>query len=453
MTVQHIERLYHSGYNLSLITSTFMSLLETIRSIHMEPYDYSLEDDRIAKYPVEPRDSSNLLLYRSGSLSHTRFSELPGLLEPDSLLVYNNTKVIHARLFFQKETGAHIEIFCLEPLSPADYAQNFQAETTCEWMCLIGNLKKWKQGKLSRNLTLGGRDLLLTAERCEPVDNAFRVRFHWDDCPQFTKDGSPLSNSIRASQPVRFGDLLETAGQIPIPPYLNRQSEASDETTYQTVYSKIEGSVAAPTAGLHFTGNVLKGIDQQRIRRSEVTLHVGAGTFKPVQSDRLRQHTMHAEFITVERSLIEDLIRNEGHTTAVGTTTVRTLESLYWFGHQLVRQPHLQPLEWTLDQWYAYQEDSLKDVPDLKTALNALLTYLDNMGYRNFTASTRLLIAPGYVFKVVNTLITNFHQPKSTLLLLVSAFLGEEKWKDVYQYALDNGFRFLSYGDSSLLRP
>lgn len=422
-----------------------MSLLETIRSIHMEPYDYPLEEDRIAKFPVEPRDSSNLLLYRSGLLSHTRFSKLPDLLEPDSLLVYNNTKVIHARLFFQKETGAHIEIFCLEPLSPADYAQNFQAETTCEWMCLIGNLKKWKQGILSRNLSIGGRDIVLRAERCEPVDNAFRVRFYWSS--------SPSSDSSQASQPVRFGDLLEAAGQIPIPPYLNRQSEASDETDYQTVYSKIEGSVAAPTAGLHFTENVLKGIDQQRIKRSEVTLHVGAGTFKPVQSDRLRQHTMHAEFITVERSLIEDLIRNEGHITAVGTTTVRTLESLYWIGHQLVRNPNLQPLEWMLDQWYAYQDDSLKDVPNLKTALNAILTYLDKMGYRNFTASTRLLIAPGYTFKVVNTLITNFHQPKSTLLLLVSAFLGEERWKEVYQYAQDNGFRFLSYGDSSLLRP
>ncbi len=417
-----------------------MSLLETIRSIHMEPYDYPLEEDRIAKFPVEPRDSSNLLLYQSGVLSHTRFSDLPDLLDPNSMLVYNNTKVIHARLFFQKETGAHMEIFCLEPLSPADYAQNFQAETTCEWMCLIGNLKKWKQGVLSRNLTIDGRDIVLTAERGEPVDNAFRVRFHWED-------------SNRATQPVRFGDLLEAAGQIPIPPYLNRQSEASDETDYQTVYSKIEGSVAAPTAGLHFTERVLEGIDQKCIQRSEVTLHVGAGTFKPVQSDRLRQHTMHAEFITVERSLIEDLIRNEGHITAVGTTTVRTLESLYWFGHQLVRHPDLQPLEWTLDQWYAYQDDSLKDVPDLKTALNALLTYLDNMGYRNFTASTRLLIAPGYAFKVVNTLITNFHQPKSTLLLLVSAFLGDEHWKEVYQYALDNGFRFLSYGDSSLLRP
>jgi len=421
-----------------------MSLIETIRSIHMEPYNYPLEEDRIAKFPVEPRDSSKLLLYRSGILSHTHFSELPHSLEPDSLLVYNNTKVIHARLFFHKETGARIELFCLEPLAPADYAQNFQAETACEWMCLIGNLKKWKQGVLSRSLTLGEREVILTAEQGEPVDNAFRVRFSWKASPS-TQDGQ--------LPPIRFGDLLDAAGQIPIPPYLNRPSEESDETDYQTVYSKIEGSVAAPTAGLHFTENVLEAIDRKRIQRREVTLHVGAGTFKPVQSDRLRQHTMHAEFITVERSLIEDLIRNEGHITAVGTTTVRTLESLYWFGHQLVRNPHQEPLEWTLDQWYAYQEDTLEYAPDLKTALKALLTYMDKEVYQHFTASTRLLIAPGYTFRVVNALVTNFHQPKSTLLLLVSAFLGDEHWKEVYQYALDNDFRFLSYGDSSLLRP
>ncbi len=421
-----------------------MSLLETIRSIHMEPYDYPLEEDRIAKFPVEPRDSSKLLLYRSGSLSHTRFAELPDLLKPGGLLVYNNTKVIHARLFFHKETGARIELFCLEPLDPVDYAQNFQAEKTCEWMCLIGNLKKWKQGTLSRTLSIAGLDVVLTAERCEPIDNAFKVRFTWTVLTSDTET-PPFG--------IRFGDLLDAAGQIPIPPYLNRQSEASDEADYQTVYSRIEGSVAAPTAGLHFTTSVLEGIDRKHIERREVTLHVGAGTFKPVQSDRLRQHTMHAEFITVERGLIEELISQEGNITAVGTTTVRTLESLYWFGHQLVRNPDHDPAEWMLDQWYAYRDESLENAPDLKTALNALLAYMDEKGYQHFTASTRLLIAPGYTFRVVNALITNFHQPKSTLLLLVSAFLGDERWKAVYQYAMDNGFRFLSYGDSSLLIP
>ncbi len=433
-----------------------MKLIDSIRGIRMEPYDYPLDESRIAKFPVEPRDASQLLLYKGGELAHTRFDQLPQHLPADTLLVYNNTRVIHARLLFRKETGALIELFCLEPLTPSDYAMAFQATEQCEWMCFIGNLKRWKQGILQHNLTIKGQPVMLTAERAEAIDNAHRVRFSW-------------------SAPVRFGDILEAAGQMPIPPYLNREAVSSDETNYQTVYSKIDGSVAAPTAGLHFTPAVLEALDNNGVRRREVTLHVGAGTFKPVQSDQLSQHSMHAEFITVERSLIEDLLTHEGRITAVGTTSVRTLESLYWFGRQLLNNPTSkgntkqssnsrpdsqqpnhqsdhQPDEWVLDQWYAYAE-APNATPTLPQSLNALLAYMDSAGLQRFSATTRLLIAPGYTFRVVNTLITNFHQPKSTLLLLVSAFLGGDRWKTLYDYALQHNFRFLSYGDSSLLMP
>lgn len=433
-----------------------MTLIDSIRGIRMEPYDYPLDESRIAKFPVEPRDASQLLLYKGGELAHTRFDQLPQHLPADTLLVYNNTRVIHARLLFRKETGALIELFCLEPLTPSDYAMAFQATEQCEWMCFIGNLKRWKQGILQHNLTIKGQPVTLTAERAEAIDNAHRVRFSW-------------------SAPVRFGDILEAAGQMPIPPYLNREAVSSDETNYQTVYSKIDGSVAAPTAGLHFTPAVLEALDNKGVCRREVTLHVGAGTFKPVQSDQLSQHSMHAEFITVERSLIEDLLTHEGRITAVGTTSVRTLESLYWFGHQLLNNPTSkgntkqssnsrpdsqqpnhqsdhQPDEWVLDQWYAYAE-APNATPTLPQSLNALLAYMDSAGLQRFSATTRLLIAPGYTFRVVNTLITNFHQPKSTLLLLVSAFLGGDRWKTLYDYALQHNFRFLSYGDSSLLMP
>jgi len=419
-----------------------MTLLEQIQAIRMEPYDYPLEDTRIARFPVEPRDSSKLLLYRSGTITETRFGELPGQLEANSLLVYNNTKVIHARLFFHKETGAQIELFCLEPLMPVDYAQSFQSETHCEWMCLIGNLKKWKQGPLLRKIIVKGEPLMLKAEKIDTINNAHRIRFSWN-----------LITGNTTNHTICFGDLLESAGQIPIPPYLNRASEVSDETSYQTVYSRIDGSVAAPTAGLHFTPSVLQQIDKKHIQRQEVTLHVGAGTFKPVQSDRLMQHSMHAEFISVEKKLVQALIAHQGRITAVGTTSVRTLESLYWFGHQLIQQPDLTPDEWILDQWYAYQEGSLHKLPDPKETLQALLNYLEKTESTCFTASTRLLIAPGYTFRVVNAMLTNFHQPKSTLLLLVSAFLGGDAWKKVYDYALSHNFRFLSYGDSSLLIP
>jgi S-adenosylmethionine:tRNA ribosyltransferase-isomerase len=420
------------------------NLLRNIQSIRIEDFAYPLPDERIAKFPVQPRDTSKLLLYKHGSISETVFGNLPEHLEPNSLLVYNNTKVIRARLFFFKETGARIEIFCLEPLSPADYAQNFQSTETCEWLCLVGNLKKWKNEPLHRTLEIKGSKILFTAERVGMEEKAQRIRFSWKSL-----EGPTLS----------FGDLLEEAGQLPIPPYLNRETQASDETTYQTVFSRIEGSVAAPTAGLHFTPEVLKSIDEKGILRSEVTLHVGAGTFQPVLSEQMLDHTMHSEFISVEKHFLKELLKNRGHVTAVGTTSVRTLESLYWFGYRLLAHPEIHPDDWTLDQWYAYgqmtewQKESTIVEISTEAALRAILDYLDTTNLPVFTASTRLLIAPGYQFHVVNAMLTNFHQPNSTLLLLVSAFLGDDHWRDVYDYALTHDFRFLSYGDSSLLVP
>jgi len=419
-------------------------LLQKIQSIRIEDFAYPLLDERIAKFPVEPRDSSKLLLYQKGVIDETVFANLPEHLKPNSLLVYNNTKVIHARLFFFKGTGARIEIFCLEPLSPADYAQNFQSTESCEWLCLVGNLKKWKQEPLHRELEIKGIKILFTAERVGMEDKAQRIRFTW--------------KSIEGSM-LQFGDLLDQAGQLPIPPYLNRETQASDETTYQTVFSRIEGSVAAPTAGLHFTPEVLKNIDKKGILRSEVTLHVGAGTFQPVLSEYMLDHTMHSEFISVDITFLQNLLNHLGAVTAVGTTSVRTLESLYWFGYRLLAHPEIHPDEWTLDQWYAYGQmtewqkmETIRQIPTNK-ALQAILDYLAKNDLTVFTASTRLLIAPGYQFHVVNAMLTNFHQPNSTLLLLVSAFLGGENWRTVYDYALEHDFRFLSYGDSSLLQP
>jgi len=362
-------------------------------------------------------------------------------------LVYNNTRVIHARLFFHKETGARIEVFCLEPLTPADYAQNFQSTSSCEWLCMVGNLKKWKKEKLVRELEVKGKHIQLSAEKLETENKAHRIRFSWQ-----VMDAT-------GDEKLTFGDLLDTAGQLPIPPYLNRATEASDEVTYQTVFSRIEGSVAAPTAGLHFTPEVLSAIDQKNILRTEVTLHVGAGTFQPVLTKEMADHIMHSEFISVDRDFLLTLIHHLGHITAVGTTSVRTLESLYWFGYKLIKSPEIHPDEWTLDQWYAYKqtsaiESSPKDIRvETPDAIQALIRYLDQNGMDVFTASTQLLIAPGYQFHVVNAMLTNFHQPNSTLLLLVSAFLGGEEWKRVYEFALNHQFRFLSYGDSSLLIP
>lgn len=402
-----------------------------IKHIRIKDFDYPLPDDRIAKFPLPERDHSKLLVYRQGCVSEDHFYHLPAYLPAGALVVCNNTKVIQARLHFRKETGALIEIFLLEPFAPADYEQMFQRRGHCEWLCLVGNLKKWKEGTLRLAVTMGGIQVVLTATRLETHATSHRVAFDWDN-PQ-----------------VSWAELLEAVGELPIPPYLNRATEESDKETYQTVYSKIKGSVAAPTAGLHFTDRVLADLDAHGLEREELTLHVGAGTFKPVKSEEIEGHTMHTEFISVGRRTLERLIAHDGEAIAVGTTSVRTLESLYYMGAKLIARPDLSEEQLHVTQWEPYETH-----PEVTTveALRALLDYLDRHDLPALHSSTQIIIVPGYQFHVVKMLVTNFHQPQSTLLLLVSAFVKGD-WRKIYDYALAHDFRFLSYGDSSLIIP
>lgn len=402
-----------------------------IKHIRIKDFDYPLPDDRIAKFPLPERDHSKLLVYRQGCVSEDHFYHLPAYLPAGALVVFNNTKVIQARLHFRKETGALIEVFLLEPFTPADYEQMFQRRGHCEWLCLVGNLKKWKEGTLRLAVTMGGIQVVLTATRLETHATSHRVTFDWDN-PQ-----------------VSWAELLEAVGELPIPPYLNRATEESDKETYQTVYSKIKGSVAAPTAGLHFTDRVLADLDAHGLEREELTLHVGAGTFKPVKSEEIEGHTMHTEFISVGRRTLERLIAHDGEAIAVGTTSVRTLESLYYMGAKLIARPDLSEEQLHVTQWEPYETH-----PEVTTveALHALLDYLDRHDLPALHSSTQIIIVPGYQFHVVKMLVTNFHQPQSTLLLLVSAFVKGD-WRKIYDYALAHDFRFLSYGDSSLIIP
>ena len=402
-----------------------------IKHIRIKDFDYPLPDDRIAKFPLPERDHSKLLVYRQGCVSEDHFYHLPAYLPAGALVVCNNTKVIQARLHFRKETGALIEIFLLEPFAPADYEQMFQRRGHCEWLCLVGNLKKWKEGTLRLAVTMGGIQVVLTATRLETHATSHRVAFDWDN-PQ-----------------VSWAELLEAVGELPIPPYLNRATEESDKETYQTVYSKIKGSVAAPTAGLHFTDRVLADLDAHGLEREELTLHVGAGTFQPVKSEEIEGHTMHTEFISVGRRTLERLIAHDGEAIAVGTTSVRTLESLYYMGAKLIARPDLSEEQLHVTQWEPYETH-----PEVTTveALRALLDYLDRHDLPALHSSTQIIIVPGYQFHVVKMLVTNFHQPQSTLLLLVSAFVKGD-WRKIYDYALAHDFRFLSYGDSSLIIP
>ena len=403
--------------------------MKNIQEIAIAEYDYPLPDERIAKYPLAERDTSKLLLYKGGEIREEKFANLPSFIPQGALMVFNNTRVIQARLRFRKETGAQIEVFCLEPEQPADYQQMFQETKECVWQCLVGNSSRWKGGVLSQVINIGGVDVTLSVERVSSAAVNL-VRFFWDG--GFT-----------------FAELLEAAGELPIPPYLNRKTEESDKNTYQTVYSKVKGSVAAPTAGLHFTPAVLSALDATGVQRGEVTLHVGAGTFKPVKSELIADHEMHEEYIEVQRALLERLVAAGGAAVAVGTTSVRTLESLYFLGEKVSENPAIEESELCVEQWEPYNREHTISTVE---ALTALLQWLDAKGLDRVHSHTRIMIAPGYTFRIVKAVVTNFHQPKSTLLLLVSAFIGGN-WRKVYDYALENGFRFLSYGDSSLLIP
>ena len=397
-----------------------------IRSICIDQYDYPLPEDRIAKYPLAERDASKLLVLKDGQLQASQFKHIGDFLPPKALLVFNETKVIRARLRFQKATGSQIEIFCLEP--EEDYQIAFSSASPVRWKCLVGNSKRWREGKLQMSLNVNGNEVVLTAERVEKNDQYSEIEFSW------SPSGLP------------FASVLEAAGEIPLPPYLNREAEPEDRDRYQTVFARYDGSVAAPTAGLHFTKPLLQQLQHQGFELDEVTLHVGAGTFRPVATATIGEHAMHSETIIVRKSLLENLLRHlESDIIPVGTTSTRTLESLYWIG-MMLHEKGTELRELHVEQWYPYENH-----PSLTTqeALHHIINYMELHQLTRIEASTALMIVPGYQMKVITGLITNFHQPKSTLLLLVSALIGDQ-WKKAYQYALDNGFRFLSYGDSCI---
>ena len=396
------------------------------KTIEIADYDYPLPEERIAKYPLACRDHSKLLIYEKGNLSESHFYNLPKLLPEDTLLVFNDTKVIHARLLFQKATGSSIEIFCLEPWQ-MPVAQSFETRERCRWTCFIGNNKKWKEGDMVRELLIEGKSVSLHATRIEAQGNAWVVEFCW------TGD-------------VSFAEVIEHAGVIPLPPYLNREAETSDNERYQTVYAEHQGSVAAPTAGLHFSDEVFQALRQKGIGTEFITLHVGAGTFKPVSSATIGEHEMHVERVQITRANLERILQHQGKPLIpVGTTTVRTLESVYWFGVKLRENPELEAMH--ILQWDPYHLEELGI--SAKESYQNVIEWMDRQHTDLLDGDTQLMIAPGYHYHIIDGLITNFHQPKSTLLLLVSAYIGEA-WKECYQYALDNDFRFLSYGDSCL---
>lgn len=416
------------------------------KEIRISDYNYPLPDERIAKFPLPQRDHSKLLLYRHGEVSEDVFYHLPDYLPKGALMVFNNTRVIQARIHFRKITGALIEVFLLEPAAPADYELMFQTNGSCMWFCLIGNAKKWKEGTLARSFSVKGKPITLTVSRPTTASaTGTTASLHGAAVP---KDSQLVSFSWD-NPDVSFADILDVAGELPIPPYLNRETQESDKTTYQTVYSKVKGSVAAPTAGLHFTTDVLGALDAKGIDREELTLHVGAGTFRPVKSEQIADHPMHTEYVSIRRQTIEKLIGHDAQAIAVGTTSVRTLESLYYMGCRLAKNPNAKESDLHIEQWEPYET-----TPQLSPveALQHILRWLDRNNKTTLHSSTQIIIAPGYEYKIVKGLVTNFHQPQSTLLLLVSAFVKGD-WRIIYDYALSHDFRFLSYGDSSLLLP
>jgi S-adenosylmethionine:tRNA ribosyltransferase-isomerase len=400
--------------------------LNSHKDIKISDFTYNLPDARIAKYPLSERDKSKLLIWKNGDIEENSFNACAEYLPENTQLVSNNTRVIHARLFFRKETGAKIEIFCLEPVKPTDYQIAFQEKESVVWKCMLGNSKKWKSGKLKREVEIDGKKIVIQAEKKEQIGNSFLIEFSWD-------------------KPISFAEIIEHTGTLPIPPYLNRETEDADEETYQTVYAKIDGSVAAPTAGLHFTENIFKQLSNKNISTKEITLHVGAGTFQPVKSETISGHNMHHESVIIPKNIIEGFIKNPDNIIAVGTTSVRSLESLYWLGLQ-IENNSFNPNKPKVLQWEPYENEANIST---KKALQNILYYLEKNNQNVIQFSTQIIILPGYNFKIISGMFTNFHQPQSTLLLLISAFLGND-WKRVYDFALTNDFRFLSYGDSNL---
>lgn len=391
-----------------------------IPEIHIKDYYYDLPEDRIAKYPLERRDASKLIVYKDGTVSESVFRELPSYISEGSLMVFNDTKVVPARLHFHRASGAEIEVFCLEPVSPAEYNLAFASNRSCSWKCVIGNAKRWKDDVIQNDSIGSG----LSAKLLQRDGRTGVVEFSWNSGDSFSQ-------------------ILEQCGQVPIPPYLNRETEQIDKERYQTLYAKIKGSVAAPTAGLHFTEEVLKAIRDKGVDIQNVCLHVGAGTFLPVKTDNVAEHPMHREPFSVSLSLLRKLRDSAGKTVAVGTTSVRTLESLYYVGVSCIEKGHPEDV----GQWDPYTRDYPYSTGE---ALDAIIQFLEKEGLESLRAGTRIIIVPGFTFRIVNRMVTNFHQPESTLILLISAFVGGD-WRTIYNFALSHGVRFLSYGDSSLL--
>jgi S-adenosylmethionine:tRNA ribosyltransferase-isomerase len=400
-----------------------------MKDIRINEYDYDLPAERIAQYPVKDRDKSKLLVFRDGKTEEDTFSKIDDYLPSDSLLVFNNSRVIRARILFHKKTGAVVEILCLEPLNPSDYAMSFGSTEPVVWKCIVGNVKKWKIGLMTTTFRYKGELYNLNAEKLEQEGEAWKIKFSWN------------------SREIGFGEVIDAAGHIPLPPYITRDDESEDNERYQTVYSRVKGSVAAPTAGLHFTADVLEKIRIRGINSVHLTLHVGAGTFQPVKTDDINRHEMHCEHFSIESSAILQIQENSGKIIAVGTTSVRTLESLYWLGIKLIQNPSCKDSVLTLGQWEPYKMETSISVYD---SLEAVLKFMNRRNSASLHAMTSIMIVPGYEFKMISGMITNFHQPRSTLLLLISAWTGN-RWKDLYSFALQKKFRFLSYGDSSLL--
>lgn len=403
------------------------------KDIKIEDFSYDLPKEKIAYHPAHPRDSSKLLIYKQGTISESLYRNLANNLESDCCLIFNDTKVIKSRIFFPKKTGAVIEIFCLEPSeATTNYEEHFQQTGSVRWKCLVGKVGKWKEKQLCKTLQIEGKEVSLKAEIIERLADSFVIELSW------------------TPEEISFGEIIEAAGATPLPPYIKRKATRKDEDEYQTVYSHYDGSVAAPTAGLHFTQRILADLKQKAIPTLFTTLHVGAGTFKPVSSETMQGHIMHAEFMNITIAFLESLQEQLGKTIiSVGTTSTRTLESIFWMGNKILNQPEISQEELKVSQWEPYET---QQVHSTKEALAALISWMKSRKLEHLLIETEIIIAPGYTYKMIKGLITNFHQPNSTLLLLVAALVGDS-WKKIYDYALHHDFRFLSYGDGSLLLP